>query len=65
MGEFSIDEARRLGYLAMHFNFVVKTNTTAVKLWKSLGFEILDEIPDAFAHIEKGLTNAYIMYLKL
>jgi GNAT superfamily N-acetyltransferase len=65
MGEYSIDEARRLGYLAMQFNFVVKTNTAAVKLWKSLGFEVLGEIPDAFAHIEKGLTNAYIMYRKL
>ena len=65
MGEFSIDEARRLGYRAMQFNFVVKSNTVAVNLWKSLGFEIIGEIPDAFDHVENGLTNAYIMYRKL
>lgn len=62
MGEYSIEEARRLGYSSMQFNFVVKSNTVAVKLWKSLGFEILGEIPNAFDHVENGLTNAYIMY---
>ena len=65
MAEFSIQEARKLGYRAMQFNFVVKSNTVAVDLWKSLGFEIIGEIPEAFDHIENGPTNAYIMYLKL
>jgi ribosomal protein S18 acetylase RimI-like enzyme len=65
MGEFSIEEAKRLGFYAMQFNFVVKSNEKAVKLWKSLGFEIIGEIPEAFRHIELGLTNAYIMYRKL
>jgi ribosomal protein S18 acetylase RimI-like enzyme len=65
MAEFSLDEARRLGFTAMQFNFVVKSNTVAVKLWESLGFEVIGEIPDAFDHIENGLTNAYIMYRKL
>ena len=62
---WSLDEARRLGFTAMQFNFVVKSNTVAVKLWQSVGFEIIGEIPDAFAHAENGLTNAYIMYRKL
>ncbi len=65
MCEFSIEEAERLGFRAMQFNFVVKSNEKAVKLWKSLGFEIIGEIPEAFRHIENGLTNAYIMYRKL
>ncbi len=65
MAEFSIEEARRLGFTAMQFNFVVKSNTVAVELWKSVGFEIIGEIPDAFNHIENGLTNAYIMYRTL
>lgn len=65
MAEFSLEEAKRLGYQAMQFNFVVKTNEVAVKLWQSLGFEIVGEIPEAFDHIENGLTNAYIMYRKL
>ncbi len=65
IGEFSIAEAKRLGFRAMQFNFVVKSNETAVKLWQSLGFEIIGEIPEAFRHVENGLTNAYIMYRKL
>lgn len=65
MAEFSLKEAKRLGYRAMQFNIVVKSNTGAVRLWQSLGFEIIGEIPEAFNHIENGLTNAYIMYRKL
>lgn len=65
IGEFSIAEAKRLGFHAMQFNFVVKSNEKAVKLWQSLGFEIIGEIPEAFQHKENGLTNALIMYRKL
>lgn len=65
MGEYSLEEARRLGFQAMQFNFVVKSNEKAVRLWKSLGFEIIGEIPEAYRHLENGLTNAYIMYRKL
>jgi ribosomal protein S18 acetylase RimI-like enzyme len=65
MAEHSIEEARRLGFRAMQFNFVVKSNTIAVNLWKSVGFSVIGEIPDAFRHNQHGLTNAYIMYRKL
>ena len=65
MAEFSLDEARRLGFTAMQFNFVVASNVGAVKLWQSIGMEIIGEIPDAFDHKRDGLTNAYIMYRKL
>ncbi|HEX8289540.1 MAG TPA: N-acetyltransferase [Pyrinomonadaceae bacterium] len=65
MAEYSLREAKRLGYKAMQFNFVVKSNEIAVKLWQSLGFQIIGEIPEAFDHAENGLTNAYIMYRKL
>lgn len=65
MGEFSLAEAKKLGYKAMQFNLVVKTNTKAVTLWKSIGFEIIGEIPEAFRHKELGLVNAYIMFQKL
>jgi ribosomal protein S18 acetylase RimI-like enzyme len=65
MGEFSLEEAKMLGYTAMQFNIVMKSNERAVRLWKKLGFEIIGEIPDAFQHISLGLTNAYIMYRKL
>jgi ribosomal protein S18 acetylase RimI-like enzyme len=65
MAEFSLREARRLGFKAMQFNFVVKSNTVAIRLWQSIGFEIIGEIPDAFDHATNGLTNAYVMYRKL
>ena len=65
MAEWSLGEARRLGFTAMQFNFVVKSNVYAVKLWQDIGFEIIGEIPDAFDHRQNGLTNAYIMYRKL
>ncbi|HVE57909.1 MAG TPA: N-acetyltransferase [Pyrinomonadaceae bacterium] len=65
MAEFSLEEARRLGFRAMQFNFVVKSNEIAVRLWQDIGFEIIGEIPEAFQHKEHGLTNALIMYRKL
>jgi GNAT superfamily N-acetyltransferase len=65
MAEWSLDEARRLGFTAMQFNFVVKSNKYAVKLWQDIGFEIIGEIPEAFDHASDGLTNALIMYRKL
>ena len=65
MGEYSLDDARRLGFTAMQFNFVVKSNTAAVRLWQSIGMEIIGEIPEAFDHAKNGMTNAYIMYRKL
>ena len=65
MAEYSLKEARRLGFTAMQFNFVVKSNIAAVKLWQSIGMEIIGEIPNAFDHKREGLTNAYIMYREL
>lgn len=65
MAEFSLAEAGRLGYRAMQFNFVVKSNKVAVRLWQKLGFEIIGEIPEAFRHSEKGLTSALVMYRRL
>ncbi len=65
MGMYSLEEAKRLGYTAMQFNLVVKSNTAAVALWNKLGFEIIGEIPNAFNHKNLGLTNAFIMYRDL
>ena len=65
MAEWSLDEARRLGFRSMQFNFVVKSNENAVRLWQSIGMEIIGEIPEAFDHARDGLTNALIMYRKL
>ena len=65
MAEFSLEEARRLGFRGMQFNLVVKTNEKAVKLWLKMGFTIIGEIPEAYKHSEWGYVNAYIMYQKL
>ncbi|MBX3290243.1 MAG: GNAT family N-acetyltransferase [Acidobacteria bacterium] len=65
MGEFSFDEARRLGFTAMQFNFVVASNTAAVRLWQSLGLRIIGTVPNAFRHRQNGPTDAYIMYREL
>src|SRR5271165_3858347 len=48
MYEHSLGHARSRGYRAMQFNFVVSTNERAVRLWQSLGFEIVGRLPLAF-----------------
>lgn len=62
MGLHCLSEARRDGFAAMQFNFVVSTNDAAVALWKKLGFEIVGTLPKAFAHQQLGLVDAYVMY---
>jgi len=65
MGNHCLSEARRLGFRAMQFNFVVSTNEAAIRLWKQLGFEILGTLPGAFRHPEKGYIDVYIMFRSL
>ena len=65
MGEHSIQEARRLGYKAIQFNYVVSTNEAAVRLWKKIGFEIVGTLPGAFHHYELGYVDVYVMFQKL
>ena len=65
MGEHSLSEARRLGFRAMQFNFVVSTNEPAVQLWQRLGFKIVGTLPGAFRHLEKGYVDAYVMFCSL
>jgi len=60
--EHSLDEARRLRFLAMQFNFVVSTNQRAVALWRKCGFEIVGTLPKAFRHANLGLVDAYVMH---
>jgi ribosomal protein S18 acetylase RimI-like enzyme len=61
----SLDEARKRGFKAMQFNFVIGSNERAVKLWQSCGFRIVGTLPDVFAHPTHGLVDAYVMYRKL
>ena len=65
MAKDCLKEARRLGFHAMQFNFVISTNTTAIRLWQELGFEIVGTLPGAFRHPEKGYVDVYVMYRSL
>ena len=60
-----LEQARADGYRAMVFNAVVETNTGAVALWRSLGFEILATIPEAFAHPSAGYVGLHVMHRRL
>jgi GNAT superfamily N-acetyltransferase len=65
LGRYAIEWARTAGYRSMQFNAVVETNTGAVSLWRSLGFEILTTVPDAFDHPRHGLVGLHVMYQRL
>jgi L-amino acid N-acyltransferase YncA len=65
MGEHCLSEARRLGFRAMQFNFVVSTNESAIHLWKELGFKIVGTLPGAFRHAQKGYVDVYVMFRSL
>jgi len=60
-----LEQARNDGYRAMQFNAVVETNTRAVGLWRSLGFEVLATVPEGFRHPVKGYVGLLVMYRRL
>jgi len=65
MCEHSQGEARRRGFRAMQFNFVVSSNERAVRLWQRLGFAIVGRVPAAFAHPRLGYIDALVMHRML
>jgi L-amino acid N-acyltransferase YncA len=65
LGERVIAQAREDGYRAIQFNAVVESNTRAVALWRSLGFEVLTTVPEAFDHPTDGYVGLHIMHRPL
>ncbi len=65
LGTHSLERARALGYAAIQFNFVVSTNTTALRLWKRLGFRVLATLPGAFRHRDLGAVDACVLWRDL
>ena len=65
LGEHALAEARRRGFRAMQFNFVVSTNAPAVRLWQQLGFKIVGTLPGAFRHKKEGYVDAFVMFRSL
>lgn len=61
----SLDEARRLGFRAMQYNFVVETNARAIEIWKRAGFATVGRLPGAFRHPHEGFVDALVMYKDL
>jgi GNAT superfamily N-acetyltransferase len=63
--EHSLDAARRLGFAAMQFNFVVSTNAAAVRAWERCGFAVVGRLPGAYRHKEFGAVDALVMFRTL
>ena len=62
MCQHSQQQALKLGYKAMQFNFVAVSNKAAIKLWHKLGFATVGCLPKAFLHPQLGYIDAMVMY---
>ncbi|MCK0116563.1 GNAT family N-acetyltransferase [Isoptericola sp. S6320L] len=60
-----VDRLRAEGYRGIQFNAVVESNTAAVRLWRSLGFEIVGTVPGAFRSPAHGEVGLHVMYRSL
>jgi len=65
MCEHSQAQALAMGFKAMQFNFVVSTNTRAIRLWERLGFSVVGRLPGAFNHQKLGYVDALVMFKQL
>lgn len=65
MCRHSMEEARARGFKAMQFNFVVSSNSRAIRLWRRLGFETVGTLPRAFSHPQLGMIDALVMFREL
>ena len=65
LGEAMLAWARERGFRAVQFNAVVETNARAVGLWRSLGFQVIGTVPEAFAHPTEGYVGLHVMYCRL
>jgi GNAT superfamily N-acetyltransferase len=65
LGEYVLDWCRQAGFASIQFNAVVESNTPAVHLWQSLGFQIIGTVPEAFDHPEHGRVGLHVMFRRL
>lgn len=56
---------REHDFRGIQFNAVVSTNTSAVRLWESLGFETIGLVPGAFRLPSGQYVDLHVMYLDL
>jgi GNAT superfamily N-acetyltransferase len=65
LGEHVVAWHREQGFAGIQFNAVVTTNTAAVALWRSLGFEVIGTVPGAFRRPDGSLAGLHVMFLDL
>jgi len=63
--EHSIETARQFGFRAMQYNFVVSTNTAAIRIWQKCGFVVVGRVPGAFRHDSLGYVDVLILHRNL
>lgn len=65
LGERVIEWATATGFRAIQFNAVVETNERAVALWRSLGFEVIGTVPEAFRLPDGRYVGLHVMHRAL
>jgi L-amino acid N-acyltransferase YncA len=65
LGEHVLAWATGRGFRSVQFNAVVASNTRAVALWTSLGFEVIGRVPEGFRHPEHGYVDLLLMHRRL
>lgn len=65
LAEHVVAWCRAHGYRSIQFNAVVSTNTSAVRLWQSLGFAIVGTVPGAFRLPSGEYADLHVMHLEL
>ncbi|MEC5169793.1 GNAT family N-acetyltransferase [Glaciihabitans sp. GrIS 2.15] len=61
----SLRWARAQGFQGMQFNAVAQTNSSAVRLYESLGFTIVGTVPGGFRHPVDGDVGLHVMFYPL
>lgn len=65
LGEYVVRWHRDAGFRSIQFNAVVETNTSAVRLWRSLGSQVIGTVPGAFRSPTHGYVGLHVMHLPL
>lgn len=58
-------EAKKAGFRAMLFPYIISTNEGSVSLWRKIGFTTIGTVPGGFNHSELGFVDTYIMFRTL
>jgi GNAT superfamily N-acetyltransferase len=65
LAEHLIEWNKQQGYRGIQFNAVVEANVRAVKLWTSLGWEIIGTVPEGYRLPSGEYVGLHIMYRPL